>query len=238
MSTLEAYFKGEKYLFEGLAIDRLEKDWIRYPVFRFDFRPANYIDTLRLIDCIRACLKNIAQDYSLSIEGPNNSVMFANLIRQAYSKYGQKVVILIDEYDKPMLDCLHDSELHERLKAELRGFYSVIKASDQYIKFTMLTGITKFGKISLFSGLNNLKDISMIPRYNAICGISETEFHRDFKQPIESFAEEHDISEDEAWAEFKTMYDGYHFEKLLVCERFTILSYKVDRKEPLQARPA
>lgn len=87
----------------------------------------------------------------------------------------------------------------------------MIKASDRYIKFAMLTGITKFGKISVFSGLNNLKDISMIPRYNSICGISETEFHRDFRQPIESFAEEHDISKDEAWEDFKTMYDGYHF---------------------------
>ncbi|MDE6341528.1 MAG: AAA family ATPase [Muribaculaceae bacterium] len=211
MSTLEAYFKGEKDLFKGLAIDCLEKDWTCHPVFRFDFSPANYVDTSRLIDYIGASLKNIAQDYSLSIEGPNNSVIFSDLIRQAYSKYGQKVVILIDEYDKPMLDCLHDSELHENLKAELRSFYSVIKASDQYIRFAMLTGITKFGKISVFSGLNNLKDISMMPRYNAICGISESEFHRDFKKPIESFAEEHDLKEDEAWAEFKTMYDGYHF---------------------------
>lgn len=211
MSTLEAYFKGKKELFRGLALEKLEKDWIDHPVFRFDFSPANYVDTSRLMDRIEGCLKSIVDDYSLTLESKNNSERFASLIKQAYIKYGQKVVILIDEYDKPLLDCLHDSELHEKMKAELRSFYSVIKVSDQYIKFAMLTGITKFGKISVFSGLNNLKDISMIPKFNAICGISEAEFHRDFKEPISSFAEEHSISEDEAWAKFKLMYDGYHF---------------------------
>lgn len=211
VSTLEAYFKGEKELFKGLEIDKLEKDWISHPVFRLDFSPANYVGVSRLMDRIEGSLKSIAQDYSLSLESLNNSENFASLIKQAYLKYGQKVVILIDEYDKPLLDCLNDSNLHEKMKAELRSFYSVIKASDQYIKFAMLTGITKFGKISVFSGLNNLKDISMMPRYNGICGISETEFHMYFKKPISSFAEEHDITEEEAWREFKTMYDGYHF---------------------------
>lgn len=211
MSTLEAYFKGEKELFRGLAIENLESDWIRHPVFRFDFSPANYVDTSRLMDRINGCLNHIEREYSISTSSENLSERFHDMIELAYKKFGQKIVILIDEYDKPLLDCLHDSDLHEKTKAELRSFYSVIKASDQYIKFAMLTGITKFGKISVFSGLNNLKDISMIPRFNAICGISETEFHRDFKLPIASFAKEHGISEDEAWAKFKLMYDGYHF---------------------------
>lgn len=211
MSTIESYFKGEKKLFKGLAIDAIEKDWKQYPVFRFDFSPANYVDTSRLRDRINGCLDSIAQDYSLSVNAQNFSEKFAALLKQAYQKYGMQVVILIDEYDKPMLDCLHDADLNEKLKAELRSFYAVIKASDQYIRFAMLTGITKFGKISVFSGLNNLKDISMMPRYNDICGISETEIHRDFKEPIAKFANEHDITEDEAWERFKTMYDGYHF---------------------------
>ncbi len=211
MSTLEAYFKGEKELFKGLAIEKLEREWNSYPVFRFDFSPANYVDISRLMERIEGNLDVIAHDYSLSNDRKSITESFAGLIKQAYEKYGRKVVILIDEYDKPLLDCLHDAEMHERMKGELRSFYSVIKASDQYIKFAMLTGITKFGKISVFSGLNNLKDISMMPRYNAICGISETEFHRDFREPIVAFAEEHGITEDEAWAQFKTMYDGYHF---------------------------
>ncbi len=208
MSTIESYFRGDKDLFKGLAIENLEKNWIRYPVFRFDFSPANYVDVSRLMDRIEGALNSIAKDYSLSIEVMNNSERFASLIKQAYIKYGQKVVILIDEYDKPLLDCLHYQDLHEKMKGELRSFFSVIKASDQYIRFAMLTGITKFGKISVFSGLNNLKDISMMPRYNGICGISETEFHQYFQEPIVGFAEEHDITEDEAWAQFKTMYDG------------------------------
>ncbi|MDE6523623.1 MAG: AAA family ATPase [Muribaculaceae bacterium] len=211
MSTLESYFKGEKELFKGLAIEKLEKDWISYPVFRFDLSPSNYGDPSKLIGMIENSLKIIAYDYSLPLEGSDNSVRFINLIKKAYEKYGQKVVILIDEYDKPMLDCLHDSDLSEKLKVELRSFYSVIKASDRYIKFAMLTGITKFGKISVFSGLNNLKDISMMPAFNAICGISESEFHHTFKDSIESFADEHEITEEEAWSKFKTMYDGYHF---------------------------
>lgn len=211
MSTLEAYFKGEKDLFKGLAIEKLEKDWGMYPVFRFDLSPANYDDTSKLIDYLDFSLNSLANAYSLSIEGNNCSVKFRSLIEQAYQKYGQKVVVLIDEYDKPMLDCLDNADLHDKFKAELRSFYSVIKSSDRYIRFAMLTGITKFGKISVFSGLNNLKDISLMPRFNAICGISETEFHEYFKGAIKSFAAEHQISEEEAWDQFKTMYDGYHF---------------------------
>lgn len=211
VSTLESYFKGEKSLFKGLALESLEQEWITYPVFRFDFSPANYIDTSRLLARIDGCLKSIAQDYSLSLDRSDVQENFASLIKQAFLKYGKQVVILIDEYDKPLLDCLHDYDLNEKLKAELRSFYSVIKASDEYIKFAMLTGITKFGKLSIFSGMNNLKDISLLPRYNDICGISESEFHRDFRAPIESFAEAHDISEEDAWSAFRTKYDGYHF---------------------------
>ncbi|MDE6559827.1 MAG: ATP-binding protein [Muribaculaceae bacterium] len=211
VSTIESYFKGEKSLFNGLALESLERKWISYPVFRFDFSPANYVDESRLSESIYGSLKSIAQDYSLSLDRSGVSENFASLIKQAYLKYGKKVVILIDEYDKPLLDCLHDHDLNEKLKGELRGFYSVIKASDQYIRFAMLTGISKFGKLSIFSGMNNLKDISLIPRYNDICGISESEFHRYFRASIESFAEEHDISEEKAWSEFRKKYDGYHF---------------------------
>ena len=211
ISTLASYFKGEKGLFKGLEIEKLEKDWKCYTVLRFDLSPANYTEPARLISCIEGSFRSIETEYGLSAIGDSLSARFMSLIQQAYRKSGEKVVILIDEYDKPMLDCLHDDDLHECMKEELRGFYSAIKASDEYIKFAMLTGITRFGKVSVFSGLNNLKDISLLPRFNAICGISETEFHDNFKESIIDFAEEHGKTQEEAWDNFKTMYDGYRF---------------------------
>ena len=211
MSTLEAYFKGRKELFKGLAIEQLEKDWIEYPVFRFDLSPAYYDDPSRLISRIESCLENFEREYNLDSPDKNISERFLRLIERACRKYNQKVVVLIDEYDKPMLDCLHDDALHEALKNELRGFYSVMKTSDEFIKFAMLTGVTKFGKVSVFSGLNNLKDISMLPRYNALCGISETEFRSNFQQPVKDFSEVHDIPEEETWGRFRELYDGYRF---------------------------
>lgn len=203
ISTLEAYFRGEKELFEGLEIADLENDWISFPVFRFDFSPANYVEPQRLLDRLEGSLAKIERQYSIEATGNNPQERFLSLIEAAYLKYNKKVVVLIDEYDKPMLDSLHNSDLHENMKAELRSFFSAIKASDRYIRFAMLTGITKFGKVSIFSGLNNLKDISLIPRYNAVCGISELEFHRYFPTSIASYAEEHNISKDEPWREFR-----------------------------------
>ncbi|MDE6768410.1 MAG: ATP-binding protein [Muribaculaceae bacterium] len=211
MSTLEAYFKGKRELFKGLAISELESDWVTYPVFRFDLSGENYNHPDRVRIRLNRCLKNIEQDYSISSTGESIADRFMELIREAYRRYNKRVVILIDEYDKPMLDCLHDEELHEDIKAELRGFYSVMKASDEYIKFVMITGVTKFGKVSIFSGMNNLKDISLLPRYNALCGISESEFHINFSKSVEEFARENGLSVDETWGEFKSLYDGYHF---------------------------
>lgn len=211
MSTLESYFKGEKNLFDNLDISRLENEWTVYPVFRFDLSQENFINTDRLIWLISRQLSKIEKTYGLKSDAPTIGLRFSDLIEQAYEKFGEKVVILIDEYDKPMLDCLHIDEVHDKIKAELRGFYSCIKGNDEYIKFAILTGITKFGKVSVFSGINNLKDISLLPRYNAICGISESEFHRDFQPSIDKFSKENDITPEETWSRFKEMYDGYHF---------------------------
>lgn len=211
MSTLESYFKGERELFRGLEIEKLESDWTSYPVFRFDFSVANYIEPQRLIDHIGASLRRIETDYSLPSHATNISERFIDLIENAYKCYGKKVVILIDEYDKPLLDCLDDSGLHDKIKSELRSFFAVIKGCDRFIRFAMLSGITKFGKVSVFSGLNNLRDISLLPKYNAVCGISESEFRNNFTPSISIFAEAHGISQDDAWQRFRTMYDGYHF---------------------------
>ena len=211
MSTLEEYFKGHRQLFKGLAIDSLEKDWSEYPVFRLDLSTANYTDSERLIELIKRSLGRISRKYNLSSDADNISDIFIDLIEQSFYKYRKKVVILIDEYDKPLLDCLHHPELHESVRNELRSFYSCIKACDEFIRFAMLTGVTKFGKVSIFSGLNNLLDISMLPEYNTLCGISESEFHSLFKDSIRIFADTNDISADKAWEEFKRLYDGYHF---------------------------
>ncbi|MDE7109213.1 MAG: ATP-binding protein, partial [Muribaculaceae bacterium] len=226
MSTLEAYFKGRKELFEGLAISELETEWKTYPVFRFDLSPANYINIERLRIRLDGNLNFIEKDYGLSSEARSPQERFMELIRQAFEKYGQKVVILIDEYDKPILDCLHNQELLENIKSELRSFYSVIKGNDEYIRFAMLTGVSKFGKVSVFSGLNNLKDISMLPKFNSVCGISESEFKRDFKKSVTEFSEENDLTEDETWESFKRLYDGYHFAKKgkFVYNPFSLLS--------------
>ena len=210
MSTLEAYFKSRKELFRGLEIDKLEDRWIEYPVFRFDLSGQNYINTDRLVEHISFFLNIIEEHYGLKSEG-SIGTRFMELIRQAYKKYGRRVVVLVDEYDKPMLDSLHDDPLHEHLKDELRGFYSVLKLSDEYIKFAMLTGVTKFGRVSVFSGLNNLTDISMHPDYNGLCGITETEFHRDFAESVEWFSSVNGMTEENVWQEFKREYDGYRF---------------------------
>ena len=225
MSTLEAYFKSRKELFRGLEIDKLEDRWIEYPVFRFDLSGQNYINTDRLVEHISFFLNIIEEHYGLKSEG-SIGTRFMELIRQAYKKYGRRVVVLVDEYDKPMLDSLHDDPLHEHLKDELRGFYSVLKLSDEYIKFAMLTGVTKFGRVSVFSGLNNLTDISMHPDYNGLCGITETEFHRDFAESVEWFASVNGMTEENVWQEFKREYDGYRFSDTgeYVYNPFSVLS--------------
>lgn len=210
MSTLEAYFKGRKELFEGLKIAELESEWKPYPVFRFDMSGGNLEtpDDLKLH--VNSYLKFIEKDNGLHSDS-SFAIKFRELIIDAYQKTGKQVVILIDEYDKPILDLLHDEDKLEPMKSALRGFYSVIKSCDEYIKFAMLTGITKFGKVSIFSGINNLRDISMLPKYNGVCGITESEFKKSFKNSIFQFAKENVISEEEAWKVFKNMYDGYHF---------------------------
>lgn len=226
VSTLGSYFKGQKELFEGLEIGKLEKEWLSHPVFRFDLSGENFNHPSRLLNRINRCFKDICDEYELKEEGYTISDSLAVLIKQAYNKYGRKVVILIDEYDKPILDCLHQSDIHEEIKAELRGFYSVIKAYDEYVKFAMLTGVTRFSKVSIFSGPNNLSDISMLSRFNAICGISESELRHNFQRSVKIFADENGYSESETWNRFKEMYDGYHFSERgeFIYNPFSVLS--------------
>lgn len=225
MSTLEAYFKGKKELFQGLKISELESEWNSYPVFRFDMSGGHLESPEDLKLHVESYLNFIEKENGLQSHG-SFAIRFRELIIDAYQKTGKQVVILIDEYDKPILDLLHDNKRLETMKEALRGFYSVIKSCDEYIKFAMLTGITKFGKVSVFSGINNLRDISMLPKYNGICGITATEFRDYFGESITQFADENSISPEDAWNIFKLMYDGYHFAdaKEFIYNPFSVLN--------------
>ena len=189
VSTMEAYFSGKTELFDGLAVAELEKDWTQYPVLRLDFSGANYNSEKVLDSKLNSFLKFYEEIYSSVSDEPVASVRFDALIQAACAKTGKPVVILIDEYDKPIVDNLGDDALMETFRKQLQGFYSVMKAKDACIKFGFLTGVTKIGKLSVFSGLNNLKDISMDARYTDICGISEKDLKKYFDESIRELAQ-------------------------------------------------
>jgi hypothetical protein len=211
VSTMEAYFSGKKELFDGLAIAELEKEWNQYPVLRLDFSGANYNSEQVLESKLSSFLKFYEQIYSCVSSEPVASVRFDALIQAAYAKTGKPVVILIDEYDKPIVDNLGDDALSDTFRKQLQGFYSVMKAKDACIKFGFLTGVTKIGKLSIFSGLNNLKDISMDARYTDICGISERDLKKYFSESVTELSEANDFSVEECYGQLARMYDGYHF---------------------------
>ena len=211
VSTMEAYFVGKKDLFDGLAIAEKEKDWIQYPVLRLDFSGANYNSEQVLESKLNSFLKFYEEIYSSVSREPVASVRFDALIQAAYRKTGKPVVILIDEYDKPIVDNLGDEHLTDLFRKQLQGFYSVMKAKDACIKFGFLTGVTKIGKLSVFSGLNNLKDISMDARYTDICGISEEDLKKYFGESVKELAQANDLTVKETYNQLADMYDGYHF---------------------------
>lgn len=211
VSTMEAYFSAKKELFEGLAVAELEKEWNKYPVLRLDFSGANYNSEQVLESKLNAFLRYYEEIYSSVSDESVASVRFDALIQAAYNKTGKPVVILIDEYDKPIVDNLGNDEQSDIFRQQLQGFYSVMKAKDAYIKFGFLTGVTKIGKLSVFSGLNNLKDISMDARYADICGISDAEMTEYFGESVRELANANGITAGECYSELARMYDGYHF---------------------------
>ena len=210
VSTLEAYFRGKKKLFEGLAIEKLEEEWQEYPVFHLDFTGKAYTDEQSLTDILNYHLSLWEREYGVSC-GANLDTRFKQVIDAAYEKTGRKVVILIDEYDKPIVDNLDNDSLTDNYKKVLQGFYSVLKAKDGKIHFGFLTGVSKIGKLSVFSSLNNLKDISMVGEYASICGVSEDEVHKYFDESVESLGGVNELSKEQSYQKLKDMYDGYHF---------------------------
>ena len=221
LSTLKAYFLGKKELFKGLYIEDAEQKqaelegsetWIKYPVLHLDFTAKNYSDVNALHDLLNAHLREWEEEFKIEKMEEAPDGRFRNLIKQIYEKIGKQVVILVDEYDKPLLETMIINEpLNEEYRRILKGFYGVIKACDEYIRFAFLTGVTKFSKVSIFSDLNNLRDISLEKNYSGICGITETELKQVFKPEIDALAEERKLNYEETLAQLKKKYDGYLF---------------------------
>lgn len=211
VSTMEAYFSGKKELFDGLAVADLEKDWIEYPVLRFDLTGKNYYNEHSLCDAIGEQLDILETKYQASFVCKDIDIRFKRVIEAAYNQTGRHVVILVDEYDKPIIDNFDNPDLQGIYRDQLQGFYSVMKAKDEFIKLGFLTGVTKIGKLSVFSGLNNLKDISMDARYTDICGISENDLRKYFAESVVELAEANGLTVEETYSQLAEMYDGYHF---------------------------
>ena len=210
-STLHSYFSGRKDLFQGLAMERLEKEWIEYPVLHFDMSMAKHVDKERLERLLDFMLSDYERTFGLDPTAGDANLRLTRLIKCAYEKTGKKVVVLIDEYDAPLLDVVHEKENLGVLRNIMRNFYSPLKACDPYLKYVFLTGITKFSQLSIFSELNNIKNISMDEPYAAICGITEDEMLTQMKEDMERLAAKLNISPEEVLLKLKENYDGYHF---------------------------
>ncbi len=221
VSTLKCYFEGKKELFKGLAIDRLETEWKQYPVFHIDFNGTDFTEVGILDRVLEEFVSKSEQLYGKDELAPTLGSRFKAVLKNAQKKTGNRAVVLIDEYDKPLLDVmdlgasintdLGKMTLEEYNRNRLKGFYSVFKAADEDLQFVLLAGVTKFSQVSVFSGFNQPDDISMDERYEALCGITEEELYSVFDEPIKAMAQRYKVSEDEMKYKLKRKFDGYHF---------------------------
>ncbi len=211
LSTLKCFFQGRRELFEGLYIDSTDWNWEPHPVLYLDLNIVKYKEDGELEDLIEARLRSWEKTYRIEPDVRNHSVRFSEVIRAAYEATGKGVVILVDEYDKPLVNNLHDRKRFEMYRDSLAALYSNFKSSAQYIRLVFLTGVSRFGKLSVFSGLNNISDISLQRRYAAICGITQRELLDNFEEGIAAMAELGGKSREEIIARLKRRYDGYHF---------------------------
>jgi len=213
ISTLKAYFEGKKELFEGLKIAELEKEWTEYPVLYLDFNVDSYPNIDFFNQALETNLSVHEEKWGKAANETTAASRLRGLIRRAYAKTGQRVVVLIDEYDKPLINTMENPALNDEIRTILKGFYGVLKAEDANLRFVFLTGVTKFSKVSVFSDLNQLDDISLNENFAEICGISEEELLQNFQPEIQALAERRKMTYDEAFAKLKKLYDGYHFAK-------------------------
>lgn len=212
VSTLDAYFSGKKELFKGLAIEKLEQDWETFPVIRLDLSGKDYSSTELFVRSMDKVFTAAEDKLGFQHEKEDNPTFrFEEIIKKANEQSGKPVVILIDEYDKPVMDNIDNPGLLDYCRSALQSVYGVMKSNDAIIRMGFLTGVSKIGHLSVFSGLNNLMDISLFEQYNDICGISETELHRYFDKEIGRLADDMEFAKDECYIRLKKQYDGYRF---------------------------
>ncbi|GHT86475.1 ATPase AAA [Spirochaetia bacterium] len=227
-STLGAIFEGRRDLFTGLAIDSLEWGWKKHPVINIDLNPVNYeLGVESLYTRINTALGVCAEKYGVPFKGDDITDRFVLLLLSLSKTYGEKVAVIIDEYDKPLLSTIDNPDLHKKIRSALKGFYGVLKSYDGCLKFVFLTGVTKFAQVSIFSDLNNLKDISMDPRYNDLCGITQEELERDFAEEIRQVTLNKKLDRQAYLDELKYFYNGYRFSEnpLTVYNPFGLLNH-------------
>ena len=236
LSTLECYFRGRKELFRGLAIDALESEWAEYPVFHIDFNGTNFLEPGKLDDILEGVVSSWEKEYGRTTDFHDIGRRFAYVLHRAHERYGRRCVVLVDEYDKPILDVLdtgarmnsaeEDRLLEDRHREILKGFYSVFKAADNDLQFVLLTGVTKFSQVSVFSGFNQPADISMDGRYETLCGITQEELERYFAEPVGGLAKKYGTDQAGMMEMLKRQYDGYHFSENLtdVYNPFSLLN--------------
>ncbi|MDO5342651.1 MAG: ATP-binding protein [Bacteroidia bacterium] len=231
LSTLESYFKGEKELFKGLKIEELEKDWVKYPVFHVDFSLGGFERDGKVDLYLNHIMDEWEKEYDCASGIHDNGLRFAEILKAAHKKTGQKAVVLIDEYDKPLLDVLMEP-MEDVNRKILKAFYSVFKYSDEHLRFVLLTGVTKFSQVSVFSGFNQPEDISMDKNFDALCGITKDELVSYFDGEIAMMADELGQTKEEMYLRLKKQYDGYHFsEKMLdIFNPFSVLSAMSKKK--------
>ena len=233
LSTMKYYFEGEKELFKGLAIEKLEKEWKKRPVIYLDLSRGRTIDLPSLISMIDKNLSEYEELYNISPKETDSfSTRLTEIIQEAHQQTGEQVAVLIDEYDAPMLDTLGNEDLKKQVRNKVRDLYSPLKAQAQHLWFVFLTGITKFSQLSIFSELNNLSDISMDRRFVEICGITEKEIREKLDDCVAELALENEMSKDNCYAKLKDMYDGYHFrpDSTGIYNPFSLLN-ALDKKE-------
>ena len=211
LSTIDAYLSGKRDLFKGLAIEQLEKEWEEYPILYLDLNTEKYDRTDALEKKLSWILQGWEKEYNCSQPEQSLGIRFENILASAYKKTSKRVVVLVDEYDKPLLQSIENEELQLEYRNTLKAFYGALKSCDRYIRFAFLTGVTKFGKVSVFSDLNNLVDISFDKRYAEICGITEKELKGNFDTSVEDLATTNNITKEECYKKLKEEYDGYHF---------------------------
>lgn len=211
VSTMQSYFEGKKELFKGLAIEKLEKDWTEYPVLHFSLAGGKHMEKDQLVRYLLYILKVNEEKFGIVNDSPDPNVRMLNLIKTVYEQTGQKVVVLIDEYDAPLLDVVHEDTSLGVLREVMRNFYSPLKDSDRMLRFVFLTGITKFSQLSIFSELNNITNVSMHQEYAGICGITKEELLDKFDEDIDVLAGRLGLTHEQALSKLKENYDGYHF---------------------------